>query len=163
MSSRRGLGRGLDALIPGSGPAQADVADGYVAPSSAPRQRDLDETASGSSVYLIPSTPSSATSSSRVRQCEESDDLYELANSIGEYGMLQPLIVSYEGDDEQGPRYQLIAGERRWQAARMAGLDVVPAMIREATPRANAGDRAGREPATCGPESHRDGTWLSRC
>ena len=49
--------------------------------------------------------------------------------------MLQPLIVSYESDDEQGPRYQLIAGERRWQAARMAGLDTVPAMIREATPR----------------------------
>jgi ParB family transcriptional regulator, chromosome partitioning protein len=135
MSSRRGLGRGLDALIPGSSPAQADVADGYMASSSAPRQRDLDEGASGSNVYLIPIDAIERNEQQPRTAVEESDDLYELRDSISEYGLLQPLIVSYEGDDEQGPRYQLIAGERRWQAARMAGLDVVPAMIREATPR----------------------------
>jgi ParB family chromosome partitioning protein len=125
----------LDALIPGSAPAQADVADGYMAPSSAPRQRDSDEAPSESAVYLIPIGAIERNEQQPRAAVEESDDLYELANSIREYGMLQPLIVSYEGDDEHGPRYQLIAGERRWQAARMAGLDTVPAMIREATPR----------------------------
>jgi ParB family chromosome partitioning protein len=125
----------LDALIPGSGRAQADVEDSYVAPSSAPRQRDLDEATSGSSVYLIPIDAIERNEQQPRSPVEESDDLYELRDSISEYGLLQPLIVSYEGDDEHGPRYQLIAGERRWQAARMAGLDVVPAMIREATPR----------------------------
>jgi ParB family transcriptional regulator, chromosome partitioning protein len=133
MSNRRGLGRGLDALIPGSSPAQADVADGYAAASSAPQQRDLD--AGGSSVFLIPIDAIERNEQQPRGPVEESDDLYELANSIREYGLLQPLIVSYEGDDEQGPRYQLIAGERRWRAARLAGLDVVPAMIRDATPR----------------------------
>jgi ParB family chromosome partitioning protein len=134
MSNRRGLGRGLDALIPGSGRAQADVADGYVASSSAPRQHNLDESASGSNVYLIPIDAIERNEQQPRSPVEESDELYELANSIREYGMLQPLIVSYEGDDEHGPRYQLIAGERRWQAARMAGLNLVPAMIRDATP-----------------------------
>jgi ParB family chromosome partitioning protein len=133
MSNRRGLGRGLDALIPGSSAAQADVTDGYAAPSSAPLQRDLDTGAS--SVFLIPIDAIERNEQQPRSPVEESDDLYDLANSIREYGLLQPLIVSYEGDDEQGPRYQLIAGERRWQAARMAGLDVVPAMIRDATPR----------------------------
>jgi ParB family chromosome partitioning protein len=135
MSNRRGLGRGLDALIPGSSPAQADVADGYAAPSSAPRQRDYEETPSESAVYLIPIDAIERNEQQPRTPVKESDDLYDLANSIREFGLLQPLIVSYEGEDAQGPRYQLIAGERRWQAARMAGLDLVPAMIREATPR----------------------------
>jgi len=56
--------------------------------------------------------------------------LEELAASIREHGMIQPLIVT-----EQGPeRYQLIAGERRWQAARMAGLGTVPVIVKEASP-----------------------------
>src|SRR5262249_25194292 len=114
-------------------PAQPDVADGYAAPSSAPRQRDLDE--AGSSVYLIPIDAIERNEQQPRAPVEASDDLYELANSIREYGLLQPLLVAYEGEDAQGPRYQLIAGERRWQAARMAGLDLVPAMIRDATPR----------------------------
>jgi ParB family chromosome partitioning protein len=133
MSNRRGLGRGLDALIPGSSSAQADVAEGYSAPSSAPRQSGAVD--GSSSVYLIPIDAIERNEQQPRSPVEESDDLYELANSIREFGLLQPLIVSYEGNDEQGPRYQLIAGERRWQAARMAGLDLVPAMIREATPR----------------------------
>ncbi len=59
------------------------------------------------------------------------EGLKALAASIREHGVLQPLIVS-----EVAPgRYVLIAGERRWRAARMAGLETVPALIREATPR----------------------------
>ena len=54
--------------------------------------------------------------------------------SIEEFGLLQPLLVRLDGEDEQGSHYQLIAGERRWRAARIAGLETVPVFIREATP-----------------------------
>ena len=57
----------------------------------------------------------------------DDEGLKELAASIGEHGVLQPLLVSEDG---QGG-YRLIAGERRWRAARMAGLDTIPAVIRE--------------------------------
>jgi len=56
--------------------------------------------------------------------------LEELAASIREHGLIQPLIVTQQGPE----RYQLIAGERRWQAARLAGLATVPAIVKEATP-----------------------------
>jgi ParB family chromosome partitioning protein len=138
MSNKRfGLGRGLDALIPGSSPpqAQADVAEGYTSPSSAAHQYGPEDPAFGANVYLVPIDAIERNEQQPRAPVEESDDLYELATSIREFGLLQPLILSYEGDDEHGPRYQLIAGERRWQAARLAGLSVVPAMIREATPR----------------------------
>jgi ParB family chromosome partitioning protein len=63
--------------------------------------------------------------------------LQELADSIRQHGLLQPLVVSRIRDDggsPLAPRYRLIAGERRWQAARMAGLARVPVVIKEATP-----------------------------
>jgi ParB family chromosome partitioning protein len=64
------------------------------------------------------------------RTALDRNTLAELAASIREHGLIQPLIVT-----EQGPeRYQLIAGERRWQAARMAGLGTVPVIVKEATP-----------------------------
>jgi ParB family chromosome partitioning protein len=56
--------------------------------------------------------------------------LAELSASIREHGLIQPLVVTQLGPE----RYQLIAGERRWQAARMAGLVTVPAIVKEATP-----------------------------
>jgi ParB family chromosome partitioning protein len=56
--------------------------------------------------------------------------LAELAASIVEHGLIQPLIVTAQGPE----RYQLIAGERRWQAARLAGLATVPVIVKEATP-----------------------------
>jgi ParB family chromosome partitioning protein len=58
------------------------------------------------------------------------DALADLAASIREHGLIQPLIVTKQGPE----RYQLIAGERRWQASRMAGLATVPVIIKEATP-----------------------------
>ena len=64
----------------------------------------------------------------------DDEQLRELAESIQNYGLLQPLLVAVESEDEDEPRYQLIAGERRWRAARLAGLDYVPVVIREVTP-----------------------------
>src|SRR5581483_6235107 len=59
--------------------------------------------------------------------------LDELANSIREHGLIQPLLLK-EIPTPYGSRYQLIAGERRWRAAQRAGLKTVPALIKGATP-----------------------------
>ena len=63
--------------------------------------------------------------------------LKDLANSIREHGILQPILVTKREIETPGGlavRYQLIAGERRWRAARMAGLSQIPAMIRRGVP-----------------------------
>lgn len=104
-----GLGRGLGALIPLSAPAVVEVGlDNIVAN---PRQ---------------------------PRQALNAAKLQELAGSLREHGVIQPLVVTelepVEGGEPDAPRYQLIAGERRWQAARLAGLSTVPVIIKEATP-----------------------------
>jgi len=101
-----GLGKGLGALIP------ADAKDGGGG-SDTPRLLDIPV----GSIVPNPNQP-------RVHFDEES--LSELANSIREIGVLQPVLVRPTGDDQ----YELIAGERRWRAARRAGLAVVPAVVR---------------------------------
>jgi ParB family chromosome partitioning protein len=100
-----GLGKGLGALIP------ADAA--AAVKGDQPR---LEEIPVGS-IVPNPNQP-------RVHFDEES--LAELANSIREIGVLQPVLVRPMGDDQ----YELIAGERRWRAARRAGLGVIPAVVR---------------------------------
>ncbi|MFC2031185.1 ParB/RepB/Spo0J family partition protein [Chloroflexota bacterium] len=104
MTKRRGLGRGLEALIPA---AEEHTGGVLQVPVSA--------------VTPNPMQP---------RTVLDPDALSELAMSIREHGLIQPLIVSQLGPE----RYQLIAGERRLQAARMAGLATVPAMVKEVTP-----------------------------
>ena len=64
------------------------------------------------------------------REHFDADALGELAVSIKEHGLIQPLIVTQQGPD----RYQRITGERRWQAAKLAGLSSVDVIIKEATP-----------------------------
>jgi len=63
------------------------------------------------------------------RKNMDPESLEELASSIKEVGVLQPIIVREIGEE----RYELIAGERRWRAARLAGLSLIPAMVIEAT------------------------------
>lgn len=105
MSRRRGLGRGLDALIPSG--AEAETADIV--------QLNVEQ------IERNPRQP---------RRIFEPSDLQELADSIREHGVLQPLMVARpEGSDQ----IVLIAGERRLQAAKQAGLATVPAIVREAT------------------------------
>ena len=104
MAARKsGLGRGLDALIPVARPQQ-----GFA-------QIPLDR------IRPNPSQP-------RSRFSEEA--LAELTASIREVGVLQPVVVHPDSDEG---RYVLVAGERRWRAAQEAGLEEVPAMIREET------------------------------
>ncbi|MBF8283090.1 MAG: Stage 0 sporulation protein J [Anaerolineales bacterium] len=100
---KRGLGRGLDALIP------------------------VSETSAGVSqlpVSAIGRNPR------QPRTRLDPTELEELANSIREHGVIQPLVVAQSAYPGQ---YTLITGERRLEAARLAGLPTVPALIREAT------------------------------
>lgn len=103
MPPKRGLGRGLDALIPVS-EAQGGVSQLPI-----------------TSITRNPRQP---------RTRFEPAALEELAASIREHGILQPLVVAQTGAPG---RYVLIAGERRLEASKLAGLPTVPALIREAT------------------------------
>lgn len=109
MAKRRGLGRGLSSLIPPTdSPAREDNGLKWV---------DIE------AISPNPHQPRT--------QLDESK-LAELAESVREHGLIQPLVLKQISPGE----YSLIAGERRWRAASMAGLDQVPAVIKEASPRA---------------------------
>ncbi len=101
MSAKQALGRGLKALIPDTPRARAGFAE-------IPVDR----------LQPNPQQP---------RHHFDEGALEELAASIKRHGVLQPLLVSEDSPD----RYLLITGERRWRAARLAGLQTVPAVIRE--------------------------------
>lgn len=105
MAHKAGLGRGLDAIIPA--PTE---------PKSGTEMVPID------SIIPNPRQP---------RSIMAEEGLNELAESIRQHGILQPLIVTNEGEN----LYVLIAGERRWRAARIAGLDSVPVILREANDR----------------------------
>ncbi|MEO7003125.1 MAG: ParB/RepB/Spo0J family partition protein, partial [Ktedonobacterales bacterium] len=120
---RFGLGRGLDALIPGATP----VAD----------EMPMDTGLSNSALFEVPIDAIAPNPQQPRAPLGDDDQLLELATSIQQYGLLQPLLVALTPDtvDEDGAAlYQLIAGERRWRAARLVGLERVPVVIREATP-----------------------------
>jgi ParB family chromosome partitioning protein len=105
---RRGLGKGLGALIPAtevSGPGISEAALDLIVPN--------------------PMQP---------RQALDAEALQELADSIREHGLIQPLIVTGIQDPASDAEYQIIVGERRWEAAKMAGLTKVPVIVKEATP-----------------------------
>lgn len=109
----RGLGRGLGALIPSTGPGDTQIE----------RPAGILELAVND-IIPNPRQP-------RTRMDE--DSLRELAASIKEHGLIQPLIVTRARPTDRSP-YQLIAGERRWRAAQLAGLTAVPVVVKEATP-----------------------------
>lgn len=139
--AKRGLGKGLGALIPTepSAPSSASKPDGASgkapsgkAPSgkatSAKRSAaDLDPIAGA--VYIEIAPGDVVPNPRQPRQVFDTDALAELTHSIKEIGLLQPIVVRRrEGD---GASFELIAGERRWRASQAAGLDVIPAIVRE--------------------------------
>jgi len=103
MGKRRGLGRGLEALMSGADP---------IAPPGGAARVPVD------TIHANPHQPR--------RQFDEAE-LQALADSIREHGILQPLVVV-----RAGAGYRLVAGERRLRAARLAGLDEVPVVVRDA-------------------------------
>jgi ParB family transcriptional regulator, chromosome partitioning protein len=104
MEKRPALGKGLSALIP----------DAPHAVRAAPIEADIDR--------LIPND-------FQPRAYADGSRLQELAQSIKSNGVIQPIIVRRAGD-----RFQIIAGERRWRAAKIAGLVRVPVVVREVEP-----------------------------
>lgn len=107
MARKGGLGKGLDALIPGEVTEQTNTSSEVFIQTN-----------------LIVPNPL------QPRDHMDSDNLEELANSIREHGVLQPLVVSF---DPLTGMYTLIAGERRLRASKIAGLDTVPVIVREVT------------------------------
>jgi ParB family chromosome partitioning protein len=118
MSRKRGLGRGLDALIPSELSIDTHV-------SQAPERR------AGAGLIEV-SIDAIQPNPQQPRFSIDDTELAELAASIREHGLIQPLIVTYLESALEGPSYQLIAGERRWRAARQAGLSRIAVIVKEA-------------------------------
>ena len=106
-NASKGLGRGLDALFGGSEPLREQSGDVSMLPITVLRPN--------------PDQP---------RRHFDPESLRELADSIKTQGIIQPLLVRPMADNAA---YQIVAGERRWRAARLAGLDEVPVIIKDVT------------------------------
>ncbi len=143
MAAKRGLGRGLGALIPSADAvAERDAAGkpepaGKPAGTSAARTPKARKATAGSATVSVATTSSVPATYAELpldsvvpnprqpRAVFDDDELAELAFSIGEIGLLQPIVVRPVADG-----YELIAGERRLRASRLAGLSAIPAIIR---------------------------------
>lgn len=144
-----GLGRGLASLIPtGPGDGTATAADG--GPGLGPRMGDAaaDVVLGGSrggaaatpapaagdvgAVYREISPADIEPNPRQPRQVFDDEALAELVHSIREFGLMQPIVVRAVPSAPPGsPRYQLVMGERRWRASQQAGLEAIPAIVRE--------------------------------
>lgn len=148
MNERRGgLGRGLAALIP-SGPTdldedgQASTPDRYAEPAprlrssppppsepaEEPVSRETGEGVAGAVYREIP-TESISPNPRQPRQVFDEEALAELEHSVSEFGLMQPIVVRELEDDVAG--FELIMGERRWRACQRAGLERIPAIVRQ--------------------------------
>ena len=104
MSKKTGLGKGLDALF-----ANTNI-----------NKEESEEIVKKLKVIEI------EPNKDQPRRVFKDEAIEELADSIGKYGVIQPIIVTKKGD-----YYQIIAGERRWRAAKKAGLQEIPAIVRD--------------------------------
>lgn len=111
---RKGLGRGLNTLIPS-------------APIPDAKMEDIAEMTKQKSEYpeMTLSINEIEPNLDQPRNQFDEDSLQELADSIQQYGVLQPLLVK-----KKDGYYEIIAGERRWRAAKIAGVDKVPVIVR---------------------------------
>jgi ParB family transcriptional regulator, chromosome partitioning protein len=121
---KRGLGKGLGALIPTGPPASAPMSGGVSATTYA--EMGADNAVTGAYLEEVP-VQAIAPNPRQPRQAFDEDSLAELAESIAAVGLLQPVVVRKAAPG----RYELIMGERRWRASQLAGIDVVPAIVRE--------------------------------
>jgi len=107
-AKKRGLGRGLNALLGGS-----DTVEVMIRPQGENELREID-------VDLIQRGPW------QPRTHFDEESLQELADSIGTQGVVQPIVLRPSVDG----RYEIVAGERRWRASQLAGLQQIPAVIK---------------------------------
>lgn len=126
-AKKSGLGRGLDALFP----EKTKTAPQKSAPIKKEKsiaqksQEETTESYKGEKVVKISKVEPNR---DQPRKKFDEDALLELSESIKQYGVLQPLLVSDKKD-----YYEIIAGERRWRAAKMAGLKEIPVLVKEFT------------------------------
>ncbi len=121
-TKRKGLGKGLDALL-GAGPiiSPSPVSTASTAPDQTASDSKLDGRLAHIPVEFC------QRGKYQPRRDMHPEQLEELAESIKAQGVMQPIVVRPIGPD----RYEIIAGERRWRAAQLAGLEKIPAVIRE--------------------------------
>ena len=126
-AKKSGLGRGLDALFPEktvhSKQEEKPVQKAVSADAEKEKEIEIETVGSGIKTVKISKVEPNR---EQPRKKFDEDALLELSESIKQYGILQPLLVSDKRD-----YYELIAGERRWRAAKMAGLKEVPVIIKE--------------------------------
>ena len=136
MAKRTGLGRGIGALIPTADQAERPVDVFFPgasrpqtdAPAPASAETDAENLASVPGIHLIQVDPQAIVPNPRQPRTHfNEEDLAELVHSVREFGVLQPVVVRRNGDGA----YELIMGERRTRAARAAGLDAIPAIVRD--------------------------------
>ena len=116
MALKRGLGKGLDSLIPTNVMMESEVKHATVSTASSPEE-EKDGT-------LMVKLSKVEPNREQPRKNFDEDSLQELAESLKQFGMLQPILVQNRGD-----YYEIIAGERRWRAAKIAGLKEVPIAV----------------------------------
>lgn len=129
---RRGLGRGLGALIPDAprhGAAAGGTGSGFPAPPGPSGDSDAEiGLRHVTGAYFEEVAIDAITANPRQpRRTFDDEAIDELAASITEVGLLQPVVVRSLG----AARYELVMGERRWRASQRAGLDYIPAIVRE--------------------------------
>lgn len=112
MAIKKGLGKGLDSLITDKFDNQRETVN-----------KSSEENVSRETLININKIEPNK---SQPRKAFEEDALQELADSIKQHGIIQPLIVQ-----KKGKLYEIIAGERRWRAARLAGLKEVPVLVKD--------------------------------
>jgi len=113
-SKRRGLGRGLDALL-----------------STTPRSNDNQTLSQLSELQKLP-IEQLQSGKYQPRKDMSAEALEDLASSIKAQGIIQPIVVRLLSENSQGLKtYEIIAGERRWRAAQLAELDLIPCLIKD--------------------------------
>ncbi|MEV5648000.1 ParB/RepB/Spo0J family partition protein [Nocardia sp. NPDC052254] len=145
QAKKGGLGRGLAALIPtgptevqglGSAAANAVIGLDPIGPHPASaylhRVPDAAEESVAGAVYREIPPDQIERNPKQPRQVFEEDALAELVHSVREFGLMQPIVVRAL-ESSPAPRYQLVMGERRWRACQEAGLETIPAIVRDTT------------------------------
>lgn len=135
MAKRTGLGRGIGALIPTADQSERPVDVFFPGASMQVKQKDAEAAATAAEelsavpgIHLIQIDPHKIVPNPRQPRTHfDPEDLAELVHSVREFGVLQPVVVRKNADGE----YELIMGERRTRAAREAGLDEIPAIVRD--------------------------------
>ena len=117
-AQRRGLGRGLGSLIPPAPPPETEPE----ASAPAPEQQSV-----AGAVFAELPVSQIVPNAVQPRQVFDEDEMAELVHSIREVGLLQPVVVRQTGPES----YELVMGERRWRASQQAGLERIPAIVRQ--------------------------------